>query len=54
MRSPRREYDGRCDAKQQEEVMANLRMTMLIIGATGSIGRLVVGEVIRQGDVGAN
>jgi len=29
--------------------MANLRMTVLVVGATGSIGRLVVDEVIRRG-----
>jgi uncharacterized protein YbjT (DUF2867 family) len=29
--------------------MTNLRMTVLLTGATGSIGRLVVDEVIRQG-----
>ena len=31
--------------------MTNLRMTVLVVGATGSIGRLVVDEVIRQGHV---
>jgi len=34
--------------------MSDLRMTVLVVGATGSIGRLVVDEVIRQGFVGAN
>lgn len=32
--------------------MTNARTTMLVVGATGSIGRLVVDEAIRQGHVG--
>jgi uncharacterized protein YbjT (DUF2867 family) len=29
--------------------MTILRMTVLVVGATGSVGRLVVDEVMRQG-----
>jgi uncharacterized protein YbjT (DUF2867 family) len=37
------------DAEQQGDIMTNPRMTVLVVGATGSIGRLVVEEALRQG-----
>jgi NAD(P)-dependent dehydrogenase (short-subunit alcohol dehydrogenase family) len=49
MRSPRREH-GQCrDAEKQGDFMTIPRMTVLVVGATGSIGRLVVEEAIKQG-----
>ena len=36
-------------SKKLEDVMTNRRMTVLVVGATGSIGRLVVQEVLREG-----
>src|SRR3954447_23343316 len=49
MRPPRPEHDACCDAEQQGDAMTIPRMTVLVVGATGSIGRLVVNEAIRQG-----
>ena len=34
---------------ERGEIMNNARMTVLVVGATGSIGRLVVEEAVRQG-----
>jgi FlaA1/EpsC-like NDP-sugar epimerase len=42
MRSPRRERGGRRDGEPQGDVLTIPRMTVLVVGATGSIGRLVV------------
>jgi uncharacterized protein YbjT (DUF2867 family) len=49
MRSPNREYSGPRDAEQEGDVITSPRTTVLVVGATGSIGRLVVEEAIRQG-----
>ena len=38
-----------CGAEQQGDVVTIPRMTVLVVGATGSIGRLVVNEAPRQG-----
>ena len=35
----------------KEDNMTNAPMTVLVVGATGSIGRLVVDEALRQGHV---
>src|SRR5271166_814233 len=51
MRSPRREHGSSRDAEERGDVMPNSRMTVLVVGATGSIGRLVVEEALRQGHV---
>jgi uncharacterized protein YbjT (DUF2867 family) len=37
------------DAKQQRGIMTIIRMNVLVVGSTGTIGRLVVDEAIREG-----
>jgi uncharacterized protein YbjT (DUF2867 family) len=46
-----RENAGRADAKQERDIMTANKMTVLVVGASGSIGRLVVDEAIRQGHI---
>jgi uncharacterized protein YbjT (DUF2867 family) len=43
------QYEESRNWEQRGEIMAVPRMTVLVIGATGSIGRPVVAEAIRQG-----
>src|SRR5271165_2779505 len=49
MRLPHREYEDCRGAEQRGVTMTVPHMTVLVVGATGSIGRLVVEEAIRQG-----
>jgi hypothetical protein len=44
MRSPRREHDGHCDAEYRGDVMTDPRMTVLVVDATDSIGRKIIGH----------
>lgn len=48
-RSGRRGWANSLDSDSKDESVTNSPMTILVVGATGSIGRLVVEEAIRQG-----
>src|SRR5271156_3726666 len=49
MRSPHREYEDCRGSAQRGVIMTVPHMTVVVVGSTGSIGRLVVEEAIRQG-----
>jgi uncharacterized protein YbjT (DUF2867 family) len=49
MRLPDREFEAHWSCEQKGEIVTGPRITVLVIGATGSIGRFVVEEAIRQG-----
>src|SRR5271165_6685352 len=49
MRSPHRENEDCRGSEKRGEIMTVPRKTVLVVGATGSIGRLVVEEAIGQG-----
>jgi uncharacterized protein YbjT (DUF2867 family) len=51
MRSLRREQPSAPSPDRKEDTLAIFAMTVLVVGATGSIGRLVVDEALRQGHV---
>ncbi len=41
--------EDRPNAAQEQRIMDTSKMTVLVVGATGSIGSLVVDEALRQG-----
>jgi hypothetical protein len=44
MGSPHREHDEQCDAEQPGDVMTDLRLLVLVVGATDSVASPVPGN----------